>query len=70
MPLLLRKGRFLWLLAMVFMASCQKELSCEDCNGNGATAATDHLLQMLVPIKPSVCLLMALILMAVTQLIG
>lgn len=37
MPLLLRKGRFLWLLAVFFFASCAKELSCEDCNDNNVT---------------------------------
>lgn len=31
MPLLLRKGRFLCILAVLVFVSCEKELSCEDC---------------------------------------
>lgn len=31
MPLLLKKGRILWLLAVFFFTSCKKELSCENC---------------------------------------
>ncbi len=37
MLLLLGKGRLLWLLAVLLFASCQKELSCEDCKEANAT---------------------------------
>ncbi|MBD0351629.1 MAG: hypothetical protein ICV65_10800 [Flavisolibacter sp.] len=37
MSLLLRKGRLLWLLAVLLFASCTKEFSYEDSTGNNAT---------------------------------
>lgn len=38
MLLLARRGWLLWLLAVLLFASCQKELSCEDCKEASSTA--------------------------------
>lgn len=42
MMLLLKKGKFLWLLAAIYLSACTKELSCEDCGGNNLASANQQ----------------------------